>query len=95
MPVLSEISKDYSEEITFLAVAGKSSESASADKAPRLFDESRIKWGYDDKLWETYEVFSQPTVILISSDDVILGGWFGGQAEATIRDALDQMVVIG
>jgi hypothetical protein len=94
LPAVSEIAKDYPE-IAFLAVAGRSSEEASADKAPQLFDENLLMWGYDDEVWQAYEVFSQPTVVLISSDDVILGGWFGGQPDSVIRDALDQMVVIG
>ena len=94
MPVVDEIAKDY-ENIAFLAVAGRSSESTSAERAPQWFDESRIRWGYSDELWATYEVFSQPTVFLISSDDVILGQWFGEQPESVIRDALDQMVLIG
>jgi len=94
LPVVDEIAKDY-EDIAFLAVAGRSSESKSAERAPQLFDESRIRWGYADDVWATYEILSQPTVVLISSDDVILGQWFGEQPESVIRDALDQMVAIG
>lgn len=94
MPAVDEIAKDY-EDIAFLAVAGRSSESESAERAPQWFDESRIRWGYSDDLWAQYEVFGQPTVFLISSDDVILGQWFGEQTEETIRDVLDQMVAIG
>ena len=81
--------------MTFVAVAGRSNAEESAKVASSLFDEDRIFWGYSEDVWEDYEVFGQPTVVLISSDDVLLGGWSGGQAEATIRDALDQMVVIG
>ncbi len=92
--MIDEIAKDY-EDIAFLAVAGRSNESESAERAPQWFDESRIRWGYSDDLWARYEVFGQPTVFLISSDDVVLGQWYGEQTEATIRDVLDQMVVIG
>ena len=92
--MLSEISKDY-DDIAFLAVAGRSDEAESAKRAPQWFDESRIRWGYSDELWATYGIRGQPTVVLISSDDVVLGQWFGQQPESVIRDALDQMVVIG
>ena len=94
MPVVDEIAKDY-ENVAFLAVAGRSNESTSAERASELFDESRIRWGYSDDVWATYEVLSQPTVMLISSDDVLLGQWFGEQPESVIRDALDQLVAIG
>lgn len=78
-----------------MAVGGRSNEAETAKAASSLIDEDVIKWGYSDEVWEEYEVFSQPTVMLISSDDVLLGQWFGEQAESTIRDALDQLVVIG
>lgn len=92
--MIDVIAQDY-ENIAFVAVAGRSSESESAERAPQWFDESRIRWGYSDDVWRQYEVLGQPTVFLISSDDVVLGQWFGQQPESVIRDALDQMVAIG
>ena len=59
--------------MAFLAVGGRSNESETAKAASSLIDEDVIKWGYSEQVWEAYEVFSQPTVMLISSDDVLLG----------------------
>ncbi len=42
-----------------------------------------------------YEIFGQPTSVLISGDDVIVGGWFGAVGEAALRAQLDTLVAIG
>lgn len=93
--MLDQIAQDYQDEVTFLAVAGRSSFDASAERAPQLFDEERILWGYDDALWDRYEVFSQPTIFLISGDDVVVDGWFGEQSPDVIRQKLDALVLVG
>jgi hypothetical protein len=59
------------------------------------FSPDRILWGYSDELWPLYEIFGQPASVLISGDDVIVGGWFGAAGEAVLRDRLDALVAIG
>lgn len=81
--------------MTFLAVAGRSSPEASAQRVGDWFSPDRILWGYSDELWPTYEVFGQPVSVLISSDDVVVGGWYGAAGEASLRQALDDLVAIG
>lgn len=93
--MIDAVASDYLDDITFVAVAGRSSPEASAQRVGDWFSPDRILWGYDDDLWSTYEVFGQPVSYLISSDDVIVGGWFGAAGEAALREQLDALVAIG
>ncbi len=78
-----------------MAVAGRSSPEASALRVGSWFSPDRILWGYSDQLWSMYEIFGQPTSVLISGDDVIVGGWFGAVGEAALRAQLDTLAGIG
>lgn len=95
MPVIDAVASDYLEDITFLAVAGKSSFGESAARVGDWFSPDRILWGYDDDLWETYRAGYQPVSFLISSDDVIVDAWFGPAGEEQLRAALDRLREIG
>lgn len=68
---------------------------ASARRVGEWFSPDRILWGYDDDLWSQYEIFGQPASVLISSDDVIVGRWFGAAGEIELRAALDALAAIG
>jgi hypothetical protein len=46
-------------------------------------------------LWSDFEVFGQPVSFLVSSDDVIVGSWYGAAGETELRAALDHLVAIG
>ncbi len=94
MPVVDEIAKDYLDEVTFVAVAGRSSLDETVPVAAELFSD-RLLWGYDEGLWEAYEVLGQPTTFLVTGDDIVIGGWFGEQSEEFIRDQLDGLVAVG
>ena len=59
------------------------------------FSPDRMLWGYSDELWPIYEVFGQPVSVLISSDDVIVGGWYGAVGEQELRSQLDALLAIG
>lgn len=52
-------------------------------------------WGYSDEVWPSYGIFGQPASVLISGDDVIVGGWYGALDEAVMRATLDALVAIG
>ena len=76
-------------------MAGRSSPEASAQRAGSWFSPDRILWGYSDELWPAYEIFGQPQTVLISGDDVIVGGWYGRLDEAELRAQLDALVANG
>ncbi len=95
MPVVDAVASDYQDQIAFVAVAGRSSEAASRKRVGVWFDPARILWGYSDDLWGQFGVFGQPTTILISSDDVIVGGWAGALSEEELREQLDRLVEVG
>ncbi len=93
--MVSAVAADYQDSITFLAIAGRSSEAASRERVGVWFDPERILWAYDDSLWERYAVPYQPRSFLISSDDVVVVGWFGALSEAELREQLDRLAAIG
>ena len=93
--MVDAVASDYQDEITFLAVAGNSSESASRQKVGEWFDPSRILWGYDDSLFALYGIPGQPVSLLITGDDIVIDSWFGGIGEAELRTRLDALVAVG
>jgi hypothetical protein len=93
--VIDAVASDYQDRIAFVAVAGRSSESASRTRVGVWFDPARILWGYSDEIWGLFGVPGQPRTILISGDDVIVGGWFGAKSEEELRSELDRLADIG
>ncbi|HEX9854687.1 MAG TPA: hypothetical protein VGC47_05175 [Acidimicrobiia bacterium] len=90
MPVVDEVAADYLDSVEFVAVAGRSTEEASRERAPEWFSDN-LAWGYDDSIWELYEVFGQPTTFLIH-DGRIIDMWFGALGEQELRQKLDRVV---
>jgi hypothetical protein len=76
-------------------VAGSSSRDKSARRAGEWFDPTRLLWAYSDELWASYGIPYPPVSVLISGDDVIVDGWFGGVGEEVLRAALDRLREIG
>lgn len=93
--MVSTIAADYQDSITFLAIAGKSDLAASRQRVGVWFDPDLILWAYDDSLWAAYGVPYQPRSFLISSDDIVVDGWFGALSEEEIRQKLDRLAAIG
>lgn len=93
--MIDAVASDYLDEIAFVSVAGRSTEAASRDRVGVWFDPSRIQWGYSDEIWALFGVPGQPRTILISGDDVIVGGWFGAKSEAELRAELETLAAIG
>ena len=93
--MIDAVASDYQDQVAFVAVAGRSSEPASRARVGVWFDPARILWGYSDAIWALFGVPGQPRTILISGDDVIVGGWFGAKSEAELRAELDLLAGIG
>lgn len=94
MPVVDEISKDYADEVDFVAVAWRGTPADTAERAGQLLRSGNFKWGLDAKeeIFALYGVPYQPVTALISADKVIVGGWAGVQSEEYIRSALDRLI---
>lgn len=91
MPVIESIAAEYQDEVTFLAVAGRSSLDATTARANELIPSGNVLWTLDESIWEAYDVFGQPVTFAISHDDVIVETWFGLRNEAEIRSVLDAL----
>jgi len=95
LPVIDAVASDYLDEVTFLAVAGRSTLEASAAKVGDWFSPDRLLWGYSDDVWALYGIPGQPVSVLITSDGYEVARWFGAAGEAELRAALDQLVAYG
>lgn len=93
MPVIDQVAADYLDEVRFIAVAGRSSYEATAERAPQWF--SRLDWGLDESVWDLYGIRGQPASVLITGNDVVVGGWFGAAGEEELRRALDDLIAYG
>ena len=81
------MSNEYLEDVTFLAVAGRSNPEASAAAAAELFSDNLL-WGYDESIWDLYGVPGQPVSVLIQSG-AIVDVWFGAIGHEALREKLD------
>jgi len=95
LPVVDAVASDYLDEITFLAVAGRSTPEASEAKVGDWFSPDRLLWGYSDDIWALYGIPGQPVSVLITSDGFEVARWFGAAGEDALRAALDQLVAYG
>jgi hypothetical protein len=95
MPVIDAVASDYQETVTFLAVAGRSNEEASALRVGDWFSPDRLMWGYDDPLWDLFGIRGQPVSVLITSDGFEVHRFFGPASEEDLRAELDLLVAYG
>ena len=95
MPVVDAVASDYQGQITFLAVAGRSTPEASASRVGVWFSPERLMWGYSDDMWALFGVPGQPVSVLLTSDGFEVDRWFGQASEADLRAALDQLIAYG
>ena len=93
--MIDAVASDYQDSISFVAVAGNSSESASRARVGTWFSPERILWGYDESIWGLYGVRGQPVSFLITGDDIVVANWFGALDEAEMRSQLDILVAYG
>ena len=89
LPVVDEVSNEYLEDITFLAIAGRSDLGASTTAAGELFTDN-LAWGYDDSIWELYGVPGQPASVLIQNG-VIVDVWFGAIGAEALREKFNSV----
>jgi len=93
LPVIDEIAADYLDEVTFLAVAGKSDPTLAAERAGQLFSDN-LAWGLGDAIWDLYGIIGQPDTVIVSGDDVIVDQWYGTLPESAIRERLDAALAV-
>ena len=91
MPVVDELAAEYGDQVRFVAVAGRSGLSDTADVADQLI--SNVEWGLDDSIWDLYGVPYQPVTFLITGDDIIFERFDGiryGPDE--LRQRIDELL---
>jgi hypothetical protein len=92
LPVIDRVAADYQDDVTFLAIAGRSDIERTAAGASELFSDNLL-WGLDDGIWDLYGVPGQPSTILVA-DGVIVDRWFGAAPEDLLRERLDRLVAL-
>lgn len=92
MPVVDTVATDYLDDVTFIAVAGRSDIGRTAERAETLFSDN-LAWGLDDRIWDLYGVPGQPATVLIV-DGVVVDQWFGSAPEQLLRERLDRLVTL-
>ncbi|MDJ0790761.1 MAG: hypothetical protein QNJ71_02590 [Acidimicrobiia bacterium] len=90
MPVVDAVAANYQDEVTFLAVAGKSGLDPTAQAAESLFSDN-LEWGLDDSVWDLYGVPGQPATILVSQG-VIVDRWFGVNNDEFLRERIERLI---
>jgi len=95
LPVIDAVAPDYQDEITIVAVAGRSTPEASANRVGDWFSPDRLLWGYSDDVWTLYGIPGQPVSVLITSDGFEVDRWFGAVGESELRNSLDQLLAYG
>jgi len=95
LPVIDRVAADYQDRVTFVAVAGRSSLGASAERVGVWFSPDRILWGYSDDIWALYGIPGQPVSVLVTVGGFEVDRWFGASPESDIRVALDRLVSYG
>lgn len=97
MPVIDKVSADYAGQVTFLAVGARSDAESTALAAEDWIPSGRVQWAFDpdETLWAFFGARGTPTTVVLSGDDLVLGSWGGEIGEASLRQALDQLVAVG
>jgi thioredoxin-like negative regulator of GroEL len=90
LPVLDDVASGYLDDVKFLAVAGRSTEAETRERAGEWFSDN-ISWTFDMDIWSLYGVFGQPTTFLID-DGRVLDMWFGALGEEQLREKLDGFI---
>jgi hypothetical protein len=90
--VIDAVASDYQDNVTFIAVAGRSDLEPTAARAGELLD--NVPWGLDDSIWDLYGILGQPASVIITGDDIIVNDWYGGLGEEGLREQLDLLVGI-
>ena len=86
--MIDAVASDYQDTIKFVAVAGRSDLEPTAQRAEELLT-GNVVWGFDESIWELYEIFGQPASIMITGDDIIVEGWYGALGEEGLREKFD------
>ena len=94
LPVVDEISRDFADQVTFLAPAWKGTYPATEQRAKELLPSGVVRWGLDaeESVFAAFGVPYQPQTVLIAADGTIFDGWAGARDEASIRAALEALV---
>ncbi len=70
--MVNRVTAENQDEINVIAVAGRSSYEKSVPTANEYFD-GHVGWAYDEELWQSYGILSQPITVLINPDRTFAG----------------------
>ena len=91
--MIDAVASDYQDTIRFIAVAGRSDLDPTAARAEELLSDN-VAWGFDDSIWDLYDILGQPASVMITGDDIIVEGWYGALGEDVLREKFDMLASI-
>jgi hypothetical protein len=91
---VDSVAPDYADEVTFLAIAWKSSFDRAQAVADELLTSGTFRWGIDETelIFASYLLSSQPWTVLISADGVEVERWPGGRPAGEIRASIERLL---
>ena len=92
MPVVDELSKEFGDQVAFVAPAWKASFERTLAKATELLSAGNVEWGLDrdEEVFALYGVTYQPAGVLIV-DGVIIDQWPGGLGAEALRERVEYL----
>lgn len=97
LPVVDDVSTDYTDQVDFIAPVWKSDPQAAEQAAATFFDSGVIRWGLDNDevIFGLFGVPYQPVTVLIAADGTVYESWAGVRSEELIRASIDELIAIG
>ncbi len=97
MPVVDRISRDYADQVAFVAPAWKATFERTAAAAEELLPSGIVMWGLDEdeEIFRAYGIPFQPVTVVLDAERRVVDAWPGQRPEAEIRALLDELVASG
>jgi len=94
LPVVDNLAVDYTDQISFVAIAWRSTLGKTAAGAARLLPSGAIRWGFDEAedIFAAYRILGQPWSVLISASGAEVERWPGIRDPEQIRASIEALI---
>lgn len=94
MPVIDQLSAEYSDRVAFVAPAWKGTPADTAERAAELLSSGEVMWGLDEdeSIFAAYGIPYQPAVVLIGEGGSVQEEWLGTRSEEEMRASIESLL---